>query len=477
MTTSSSSLTTTSPPSYIAFLPFYTNENRSQLAHYEMTLEELEEITLDRIEILQLLQQHPNSELWKGDVLYTLKRRINHSHVIRNKELDTISFTMLQYLLSTCSSSSSRDSEQMKFRPEYYFKIWIEQECLLFRYRLAVIFQHGLEVAINETLRQLPYLPITTTTTTSGGSYQVPFEMALSCIRTPLTYFKEYGYVTLQKGMASVPLPHMTKVLFQVFKDNLNNHHRYYDELPLEEIDERFNTLRNVWLKALEEAKPINNKVSKTSSLQQPLIPLSELDTDKTPPCMRLVYRDLVKHHRLPHAQRTFFGVFLKHLRIPLSQALLLWNTHLRRSDTTKGQSKGYEYELRHAYGEVGARTRYSPLSCSEMIRRQCGCVFQDLETWNLFQKKQQSHVMSLLQRNPSLKSTIETAITQYRPRNACLHYRQAAVIPSTHQQQLHRNPIEYITLSSPTQEHEVRAKEDAYDKHQPSYIQPLNPS
>ncbi|GBF91520.1 DNA primase large subunit-like [Raphidocelis subcapitata] len=109
------------------------------------------------------------------------------------------------------------------------------------------------------------------------------------------------------------------------------------------------------------------------------------------PPCMALMYDRLSSEHHLKHYGLQQMSLFLKHVGLPLEQALLFWRAMF--SPRTQGEkfNREYAYNIRYNYAQEGKRTDWSEWGCVRIIQRETGpcsgagdcnggCPFKTLE-------------------------------------------------------------------------------------------------
>lgn len=80
------------------------------------------------------------------------------------------------------------------------------------------------------------------------------------------------------------------------------------------------------------------------------------------PPCMHFVYREFMKRGHLKHFGRLQLIIFLKGVGLSYAEATKFFS---EREPLTKD----YVYQLKHAYGEEGSRTNYSPYGCANLLK------------------------------------------------------------------------------------------------------------
>ena len=81
------------------------------------------------------------------------------------------------------------------------------------------------------------------------------------------------------------------------------------------------------------------------------------------PLCMRNMHDTLREKKHLKHSARRQYGLFLKGIGLSLEEALVFWRRGFS-SATDDKFNKEYRYNIRHSYGQEGARKSYQPFRC-----------------------------------------------------------------------------------------------------------------
>lgn len=184
--------------------------------------------------------------------------------------------------------------------------------------------------------------------------------------------------VELQNGVATLPCGLWMQYLIHLYGLNLKNR-LINTNLETLKSDPRIMEL----LAKLRNDLPINN--SSTNIL------LSR-EIDKTskffPPCMLNLHQSLRKSHRLSHAQRFHYSLFLKDIGLPVEQAIDFWRAEYRQTPnhhtcchTWEKDEKKILYGIRHMYGLEGGRKNYTSVSCQRIQNdnsyQEGGCPFK----------------------------------------------------------------------------------------------------
>lgn len=71
------------------------------------------------------------------------------------------------------------------------------------------------------------------------------------------------------------------------------------------------------------------------------------------PPCMALMYERLASEHHLKHYGLQQMSLFLKHVGLPLEQALLFWRSMFAPRTPAEKFNREYAYNIRYNYAQV----------------------------------------------------------------------------------------------------------------------------
>ncbi len=72
------------------------------------------------------------------------------------------------------------------------------------------------------------------------------------------------------------------------------------------------------------------------------------------PPCMSLMYERLAGEHHLKHYGLQQMSLFLKHVGLPLEQAVMFWRSMFSPRTTGEKFNREYAYNIRYNYAQVG---------------------------------------------------------------------------------------------------------------------------
>ncbi|OII73569.1 DNA primase large subunit [Cryptosporidium ubiquitum] len=133
---------------------------------------------------------------------------------------------------------------------------------------------------------------------------------------------------------------------------------------------------------SLNENQAVNNFKLDTLNINQVYI-------SSFPLCMRHLFESLKKDRHLKHWSRLQLWLFLKGCGMKLEEQLSLWKSLWTDNNSF---DKEIKYNIRHAYGQEGKRSNYSPYPCNKIINRlplpgngqNHGCPFKTYDTYPL---------------------------------------------------------------------------------------------
>ncbi|CAF1108744.1 unnamed protein product [Adineta ricciae] len=98
---------------------------------------------------------------------------------------------------------------------------------------------------------------------------------------------------------------------------------------------------------------------------------LNGLSKRSFPLCMRYLHDQMIQQHHLKHLGRLQYRLFLKGIGLSLDECMKFF----RHEFVTNGQmnpaqfEREHVYNIRHAYGQEGKHTSYTPYSCMKIIQ------------------------------------------------------------------------------------------------------------
>lgn len=174
--------------------------------------------------------------------------------------------------------------------------------------------------------------------------------------------------VILKRGFAFVPRSECTSIVLNRFKEELED--------SLEKIAKEVIFLRDDRLLPLLDAIrncdfSLDAAMAGSSSTSSVTGQLAAADIDRTsvhfPLCMQNLHRNLRSDRHLKFAGRQQYGLFLKSVGLPLTEALNFWRAAFAPKHTNDQFNKDYAYNVRHNYGQEGKRANYASYSCSKI--------------------------------------------------------------------------------------------------------------
>lgn len=187
--------------------------------------------------------------------------------------------------------------------------------------------------------------------------------------------------VELQNGVAVLPCGLWIQYLIHLFSVNLKNR-IVKTNLVMLKSDPRIMEL----LAKLRNDLPLSN--TNTNILLS-----REIDSTSEyfPPCMLNLHQSLRKSHRLSHAQRFHYSLFLKDIGLPVEQAIDFWRAEYRQQPNQHScchnwekDEKKFLYGIRHMYGLEGGRKNYTSVSCQRIQNdnsyAEGGCPFKSFD-------------------------------------------------------------------------------------------------
>ena len=174
--------------------------------------------------------------------------------------------------------------------------------------------------------------------------------------------------VLLNRGRALVPRSDCASIILNRFKEEL--------EASLEKIAREIPFLRDDRLVPLLDALrrcdySLDAAMTSGTAGNTVIGQLAAADVDKAsvhfPLCMQNLHRNLRADRHLKFGGRQQYGLFLKSVGLPLSEALIFWRTAFLPKYSSDQFNKDYAYNVRHNYGQEGKRANYASYSCGKI--------------------------------------------------------------------------------------------------------------
>lgn len=192
--------------------------------------------------------------------------------------------------------------------------------------------------------------------------FKVRFEESLELVRD--------RSVLLRNGFAYL---HKTQLIFIVcgrFRTILSEGlSQTFTSMP--EIDERVSPLLSSLARRTSSVD--YRSINATPSDRVLQSDLDSLSKTHFPLCMSSIHSHLRIHHHLKHGARFQYGLFLKGIGLSLDDALEFWRKEFTRIMDSKTFESSHSYNIRHIYGKEGKGSNYLPMSCNKIISRRPG--------------------------------------------------------------------------------------------------------
>ena len=404
-------------------MSFYLKPPRGDIA-----LDKLEDLALKRWKFLLLLKEHCHS------INEFHEQLANHGHlsesVMENTSKDRVSHFILRLVMSKC-----QDYDLLaKF---------IDNESLLYKYRLEEMFHEDIIKSIKEVIRHLISIQESDDhlieiskalniilennmlnddgLNSKENEFKIPFQLVPKLVSK--------RQVDLEMGQAKINCENVIPFLHCIFSYLLKIGVHKMSETCLygDEDDKRILIL-------IERIKgfisvPYNIQDSNSETIKA--IDIEHISSQNFPLCMQKANQHLKKHNRLGHHARIAYTLFLKEIGLSLEESLKFWSAYysknIKNQDTKCTHSwqenhKKFDYSIRHLYGTVGGGKNYSAHSCNSIADRSTSvndeltCPFHDLDIEDLGQLLSQEFKANEVQVSNILKynSHPTTACSKY---------------------------------------------------------------
>lgn len=222
----------------------------------------------------------------------------------------------------------------------------------------------------------------------SVNFYKIPFGDVLDLVADRKVY--------LHKGLAYVPESELLSVFVATYRHHLTTELMKSKEFLLRHLND---VRLQGFLKTLPDCYAGMGKVVWTE--KTPLNKLHDLAKVSFPLCMRSLHECLTKDHKLKHAGRLQYGLFLKGIGVSLDDALKFWREEFTKHPDINDDifDKKYSYGIRHNYGKEGNQKNYTPMGCSKIINGSVGpgenhgCPYKHMDTDELKKKLTECHI------------------------------------------------------------------------------------
>ncbi|KAH8740722.1 hypothetical protein FG386_002684 [Cryptosporidium ryanae] len=289
---------------------------------------------------------------------------------------------------------------------------FIEQEVRFLIYKLSTIININLFNNKREDIKNIKPIIIEKLLKKSGSSYPILkledakndinyskiWENAISTIPNShlitrlikLPFWPDgYRFIKNRKyyinnGICYVPYTEIENLLYYKYKKELLNSFIYLkeNEIIIEKTifsDQRISSLikeidrflittefgGNFLTPIMGSNNKNNNYSNNSNNIKLDIFNIESIYIKSFPLCMRHLYESLRKDRHLKHWSRLQLWLFLKGCGMKLEDQLTLWKSLWTDSNSF---DKEIKYNIRHAYGQEGKRSNYSPYPCNKII-------------------------------------------------------------------------------------------------------------
>eukprot|EP00127_Corallochytrium_limacisporum_P003866 Clim_evm80s153 gene=Clim_evmTU80s153 len=369
---------------------------------YEITLEEFEELGLQRVALLKEIDKaryisanNTTSDEFKRSVRTALKSTFGTGESLRPDDLSNTASVELYKKARRDDHIGHYILRLAYCRSEEMRRWFLQQERDLFAFRfeeyhrdVAQFFDdcnmHYTPILESEKMKYAQELTNASfaglTEAEDTEYFVIPFEEALRLV--------SMRKVFLRDGNAYVPRKELVSLVSGVFRMRVNEALAATSRaLPHIGEEERLEGM-------LQDLSTMSTKRDFSMDDSQGKVTLAMLDELSElyfPPCMRNLFDTLRKDHHLKHFGRQQLGLFIKGIGLSLDDALKFWRDEFTKKMTEQKFQQGYAYNIRHNYGMEGKRTNYTPMSCNAIIMSNQpgagdthGCPFRHFDQSNL---------------------------------------------------------------------------------------------
>jgi DNA primase large subunit len=345
-------------------LSFYTDA-----PSHEITLEQFGSYATDRLTVLQCLSAAKDNK-----TSLDVPLRDSKTHLDANEQVDTVGHHILRLAFSRTEDS----------------RAWfVQHEALLFQYRWQrkrlerdfadeFVQRHIITDDDIKFVQHVDPIARAAIQELSGQEpsrvYCVPWRFVPSLVAARKVYLRAgIAYVTSAADLG--------EILVRRFKTSLLNAMRRIANVNTD--DRRLRPILNMLAKRQKHVTASETKLSTTITAVLPLRLVPQLAKTSMPLCMKTLHDTLVKKGHLKYGGRTQLALYLKGAGLSLNDALAYWKLAMSRVTSADKFDKEYAYNIRHNYGQEGARKQYTPQSCARIINQTVaegeahGCPFR----------------------------------------------------------------------------------------------------
>ncbi|KAK6455277.1 DNA-directed DNA polymerase alpha, DNA primase subunit [Scheffersomyces xylosifermentans] len=202
--------------------------------------------------------------------------------------------------------------------------------------------------------------------------------------------------IFIKKGYAYIPTTLQLNLLAVEFQESLSTQlMRTFQSIPRLDEDDRLLPLLNnlshnfssVEYNGFEVDSSLASDINASSIATQAI-------TKHYPLCASHLQRNMMDNSHLRFTGRQQLALFLKGIGLSIDEAMKFWSYQFTKNPTSmtiEKFNKEYRYNIRHTYGLEGARTKYQPWNCANIMAQPKplkgeyhGCPYRDLGTESL---------------------------------------------------------------------------------------------
>ncbi|KAK4203070.1 eukaryotic and archaeal DNA primase, large subunit-domain-containing protein [Triangularia verruculosa] len=206
----------------------------------------------------------------------------------------------------------------------------------------------------------------------------------------------EHRKVFVKRGKAYVPSREQQSMVMTEFNSRLEKALELTARaLPRLDEDDRLTPILNHLSKNF--IAPDSVYTNSSSAIEGAEISARNIDnlSQHFPMCMQHLHRTLRRDSKLRHFGRLQYTLFLKGIGLNLEECLVFWRSSFNKMSDDEF-NKGYRYNVRHVYGDVGGDSNrrsggYSPYSCQKILTEHApgngeahGCPYRHFDEQNL---------------------------------------------------------------------------------------------
>ncbi|RHY13620.1 hypothetical protein DYB25_003394 [Aphanomyces astaci] len=310
----------------------------------EVTLEEFESYSIDRLHVLKTVEMHrvrggnPRETEVKVDKALNMYLPMRTSE---DREKDQLSHFILR--MAFCHTEELR-------------RWFLAHESYLFKHRLDRATRED-KMHFMRT-NGLIYEQVPGISTPSSNPRSI-----ISCVH--IGSRKVY----LQGGIAYVPFDHLVSILYARFRSSLSKQlavaFRKFGGSAASRDDRLMPVLKNL---AKHHIGPDYSTAPVASGNAITAAMVDGLSKTSMPLCMKSLHLALTTQSHLKHGGRMQYGLFLKGMGLQLDDAIEFWRKEFCKKINVDDFNKKYAYNIRHNYGKEGKRKDYTPLNCMKII-------------------------------------------------------------------------------------------------------------